>query len=158
MALARGRFIPDEDAEQIEVVEWLKTLRALYGNKRKILFAHIPNGGKRDIITAVRLKAMGVMAGFPDLGIFVPSQGYPGLFIEMKRLKGGQLSAKQRQWLQDLADAGYKAVVCEGATAAKKVIVEYLGLDPSLMFSLSSDQNNARNICVKRAFNRRRRS
>jgi hypothetical protein len=48
----------------------------------------IPNGGKRDVITAARLKAEGVVPGAPDLGFVLPF----GLaaFLEIKADNGRQ--------------------------------------------------------------------
>jgi len=73
----------------------------------------IPNGGWRDIRTAARLKAEGVTPGVPDL--FIPEWK---VFIEMKRAKGGNLSASQKDWIEHLNNIGYRAFVCAGAEDA----------------------------------------
>lgn len=52
--------------------------------------------------------------------------GYHALFIELKRQKGGTLSANQKQWLGKLLKAGNLAVWCNGFDEAKAVIVRYL--------------------------------
>lgn len=97
-----------EEREQIEFVAWLKK------NYPQDIFLHIPNGKKRNIIDAVRLKAMGVMKGIPDL--FFPAQF---LWIEMKKSKGGKLSCDQESVIRDLRGCGYEVAVCEGVEAAK---------------------------------------
>lgn len=54
---------------------------------------HVPNGGKRSKSEAARFRAMGVKAGVPDM--IAP---YNGLYIELKRQRGGTVSAAQKQW------------------------------------------------------------
>jgi hypothetical protein len=60
------------------------------------------------------LKAEGVSSGVPDL--FVPAWG---LWVEMKRTKGGAVSAEQKDWIKYLEEVGYCVKVCKGAEAAK---------------------------------------
>jgi hypothetical protein len=52
--------------------------------------------------------------------------GYHGLYIEMKRAKGGQLSPPQKEWIDRLRAEGYRVEVCAGADAAMEVITGYL--------------------------------
>ena len=87
---------------------------------------HIPNGGSRNKAEAAHLKAQGVKKGVPD--IFLPRAcgKWHGLFIEMKRVKGGRIEEDQLDWIKDLNDAGYMAVVCKGWEEAKNVILDYL--------------------------------
>ena len=113
-----------EDQEQEALFRWAAVTAFKYPDL-KMLYA-CPNGGLRNITTAVRLKATGVKAGVPDVCLPVPSGKYHGLYIEMKRVKGGQLSQFQRSWLQALSKQGYLAVVAHGANEAIKVITEYL--------------------------------
>ena len=86
----------------------------------------IPNGGDRNVIVARKLKAEGVRRGVPDLCLCLPRGGYHGLFIELKRQKGGQVSAEQKAWISALRGQGYRAEVCKGATEAWDVIREYV--------------------------------
>jgi hypothetical protein len=90
------------------------------------LMFHIPNGGKRDLMTAVKLKAEGVKAGVPDIHLPVARGEYHGLFIEMKKLRGGKTTEEQDYWLKALTDQGYKAIVCKGWEEASKAILNYL--------------------------------
>lgn len=92
---------------------------------------HVPNGGSRHPAEAARLKAQGVKAGVPDLCVPVAAGGYHGLFVEMKAVKGGRVSAKQAEWLRLLRRQGYAAWVCKGADAAIACIEGYLeGSEP----------------------------
>ncbi len=106
--------IPTEHEEQREVVRWF---RQTYKGVR--IFA-IPNGGQRSIAAAARLKVEGVSAGVPDL--FIPAWR---LWVEMKRVKNGVLSAEQRDWIKYLEEVGYCAKVCKGADDAKEQITAF---------------------------------
>lgn len=86
----------------------------------------MPNGGKRNIKTAADLKAEGVKAGVPDISLPYPTSRHHGLYIEMKREKGGRVSDKQKEWLEYLNSVGYLAVVCKGFEEAKDCILQYL--------------------------------
>ncbi len=61
------------------------------GDKRVIAY-HCPNGEARSKATGSRLKAMGVVAGVPDL-CFILTDGRPA-FLELKRI-GGKMSPAQ---------------------------------------------------------------
>ena len=107
-----------EAQEQQTVVE--------YCEYKKIPCFHIPNGGHRNIHTAAHLKKQGVKAGVPDLCIPLACRDYHGLYIEMKRTKGGTVSAHQQKWLDLLRANGYKAEVCHGAAEAIRTINQYI--------------------------------
>lgn len=103
-----------EHEEQRNFVRWF---RMSYPGVRIMA---IPNGGARNIATAARLKAEGVVAGVPDL--FIPAWG---LWVEMKRSKGGVASEKQKDWIEYLRDCGYSAIVCPGALTAIDTVKEF---------------------------------
>lgn len=115
---------PSEHDEQAALFEWAEWMRERYPALRR-LYA-IPNGGKRDIVTAARLKAEGVKAGVPDICLPMPSGGYSALYIELKRSKGGRASDEQREWIDALNRLGNLAVVCHGWLHAAEVIQGYL--------------------------------
>ena len=112
-----------EAEEQMAVVKWAE----LMSHKHPCLkwMYHTPNGGSRNVAEAVNLKRMGVKAGVPDLCLPYPSQGYHGLYIEMKTEKG-RPSACQRDYLSWLNQAKYKAVCCHSAEEAIEVIWGYI--------------------------------
>src|SRR5690606_17520809 len=89
----RGRkaevVCPSEQEEQFRVHFWLE--------KKGIVHHHSPNGGHRDIREAAKFKRLGTSAGFPDLELPYARKGYHGLYIELKRVKGGKLSDRQ-EW------------------------------------------------------------
>jgi len=84
------------------------------------------NGVKLSIGAAVKAKNAGMKRGYPDIFLPVARGGYHGLFIELKRTKGGVVSSYQKQWLNDLMAQGYFACVCEGVAAAKSILIKYL--------------------------------
>lgn len=86
----------------------------------------IPNGGKRDIRTAAMLKAEGVKPGVPDIFLPVPRGGKHGLYIELKRRKGGTLTKEQAAWINALMHQGYTCAVCHGWESARDEILRYL--------------------------------
>lgn len=116
--------IPLEEIEQEHVFLWASMEERAYP-ELAMLYA-IPNGGKRAIKTAVALKKQGVKRGVPDMCLPVSRGGYHGLYIELKRQKGGTVSDEQREWIAALNTQGYKAIVCHGAEEAIEQIRGYL--------------------------------
>ena len=110
-----------EHEEQVKVVSFCRNHPLL-----KNIFA-VPNGGKRSMVSAIRAQAEGLTSGIPDLFLALPSNGYHGMFIEMKKLKGGVISITQKEWLARLNAAGYKAIVCKGHEEAIREIIFYCG-------------------------------
>lgn len=121
-----GRPVATESREQTALFQWAAAREKQFPELRCIF--HCPNGGARDAITGARLKREGVKAGVPDIFLMVARGQYHGLAIEMKRLKGGNLTANQKTWLNRLNAQGYKAVACRGAAEAIVTIENYLKL------------------------------
>ena len=119
--------VPTEDAEQMALFRWAELQAGKYPELR--LLFHIPNGGSRGKAEAGRFRAMGVKAGVPDLFLPVPRGTIHGLFIELKRLKGGRVSKEQNEWLNALFNQGYAVHVCCGWEDAAHVIERYLTTD-----------------------------
>ena len=91
-APAKRPSCPPESEEQKALFDWWQ--RTPYA--RHFVMYHIPNGGRRDKITGARLKAEGVVAGVPDVFLASPRQGFHGLYIEMKRQRGGRFRIRRR--------------------------------------------------------------
>ena len=96
-------------------------------------------GVRLTIGTRVKAKRAGMDSAWPDLFLAVlggpfaraPEKvgyHYSGLFIELKRLKGGTVPPEQKVMHQALRDQGYRVEVCRGADAAIKCISEYLDI------------------------------
>lgn len=105
--------VPTEHEEQREFVAWF---RRQYEGVR--IFA-IPNGGSRSQREGGRLKLEGVSAGVPDL--YIPAWH---TWVEMKRQKGGILSAEQKDWRDYLQAIGDTWLVAKGCEEAKRQIIE----------------------------------
>lgn len=116
--------IPTEAQEQITLFQWAALMARKWPELR--LMHAIPNGGSRNPIEARHLKDQGVKAGIPDIFLPCPKDVFHGLYIEMKRKKGGRVSEAQREMIMSLKAMGYRVEVCEGWEEAKTVIVEYM--------------------------------
>lgn len=119
-------YNPSESEEQQQIFQW-----AAYAVGRwpelKYMY-HVPNGGARNKATAGRLKAEGVKPGVPDICLPVPHGKHHGLYVELKRRKGGRVSDEQKDWIAALHSFGYATAVCRGAQEAIEVIQRYLRL------------------------------
>ena len=113
-----------EGVEQATLFSWARMQAGKYPELR--LLFHIPNGGSRGKAEAARFKAEGVKAGVPDLFLPVARGSWHGLFIEMKRRKGGRASEDQKAWISALAKQGYLAQICCGWEEAADLLVFYL--------------------------------
>lgn len=102
-----------EHSHQAGFLQWF---RAKYPG---ILIFAIPNGGKRDIVTAKKLQMEGVASGVPDL--FVPAWS---LWIEMKK-PGGRLSEAQKDMIEYLEGIGHTVIVAYGARDASMKVLEF---------------------------------
>ena len=106
---------PSETEEQEGFVNWFRS------RFPGVLIYAIPNGGHRAMSTAKRLKADGVVSGIPDMHI--PAWR---LWVEMKRAKGGALSADQKAMIQHLEGIGHKVIVGRGAEDASAQVVAWI--------------------------------
>lgn len=94
----------EEGAEQIACVRWF---RATYPQYSGLL--HASAGG---VFASARQKAkmsdMGYVKGTPDFALLVVTRTRPGCFMEMKRTRGGKVSAEQHEIADALEDQGYE--------------------------------------------------
>lgn len=123
-ALHPDEIVPTEDEEQEALFRWAE-FQSVTKPWLRNMFA-IPNGGYRAIATAARMKRTGTKAGVPDIFLPVSNGREHGLFIEMKRQKGGKVTDLQRERMKMLTAEGYRCVVAYGFEAAKKAILEYM--------------------------------
>lgn len=134
-----------EDTEQIAVIQWAQYAVNRYPELKWL--HHIPNGGSRNRLEAVKLKQMGVRAGVSDLCLPYPKGMYCGLYIEMK-FGNNRQQETQKEFLRDMAEAGHFVATCYSAEEAVKVIEEYLQLalvefEPEEFRNKMSIPNNA---------------
>lgn len=86
----------------------------------------IPNGGKRSMSEALRLKVEGVVPGVSDLLLMFLDGSKRILFVEMKKVKGSSTSAEQKEFLATVEAAGHYGFVAKGFEHAKTQFLDYL--------------------------------
>lgn len=86
----------------------------------------VPNGGKRNPREAARLKAEGAKAGVSDLLLPLRRQGFGSFWIEMKA-PGNKPTALQKDWLDLMTMAGYRAEWHDNWIDAACALADYLG-------------------------------
>lgn len=119
--------ISTEAQEQKALITWSKYKRLDSGESLNDYLIAIPNGGSRNPIEAKNLKLQGVKAGIPDLFLTLPKNSFGGLWIELKRKKGGVISELQKESIERLRKVGYCVEVAKGFDEAKIIIEKYLG-------------------------------
>jgi hypothetical protein len=120
------RLFMSESQHQKAVIQWCAS-----NGKAGLIFA-IPNGTHiKSHQGRAKAKAEGLKKGVPDLFLPVANHDFHGLFIEMKKPKddkspAGKPTKEQLQWIEDLSNEGYMAVICVGVDAAIDTIKAYL--------------------------------
>lgn len=107
-----------EKSEKQEQAEFLRWFGEMFP-EHKIL--SIPNGRQCKPKVVIQLKNDGMSPGFPDLEI-----PFLSLYIEMKKAKGGRLSADQKMWIDYLRSIGKRAEVAKGAEEAKRIVLDQM--------------------------------
>ncbi|MGV8917811.1 MAG: VRR-NUC domain-containing protein [Pseudomonas sp.] len=99
------------------------------------LIYHVPNGGLRNKLVAIKLKGQGVKAGIPDLVLPMARGGYFGMYLEFKATppNDAPVSASQHARIRLLGEQGYLAIVCRGHFDAMEQIRAYLRLAPTVV-------------------------
>jgi hypothetical protein len=119
-------WLPKEEDEQIAVINWARARESRYPALR-LLHASM-NGILTDAAFGAKCKRLGRKAGVPDLFLPVLSYGHHGLWIELKRRKGGKISNDQEEWHKALRQEGFTVIVANGFEEAKQAICNYLGI------------------------------
>jgi hypothetical protein len=129
---------------QVELIKHLKLHEHLHP-ELELIYA-IPNGGKRDKVTAAKLKAEGAKSGIPDLflpvviwesvwiettssvslGSWIKRIKWPGLYIEIKADPKDKLSDAQKWWKPRLEAQGYCYYVARDLQVTLGYILAYL--------------------------------
>lgn len=118
MAANPRRFI--EAQIQAAIIKLLQ-LKAL----PSVIWYAVPNGEKRDKITAARLKRLGVAAGVPDIALVLPNG--KAAFIEVKQ-PGGRLSLEQVAFASRCFQQGIPHAVVTSVDEAERVLWDWLAL------------------------------
>lgn len=121
----RETVVPLEDDEAVAFADWLRAI--------DIPHTHVGNESgsstKSAKLRAIKMKRMGQTAGVWDFEIFIPVKNIDGeidayqeVRIELKRIKGGTVSAAQKKWGEVYELAGIPCKICKGAAEA----IEYV--------------------------------
>ena len=117
-----------ESDETAMVIEWFR----LQYPKTRIIGslngAWIAGAGNRKFALISKYKKEGLTPGVSDLFVAHVNSTGAGLWLEMKdrgKTKSS-LSQVQREWMQDMIDAGYHATWAAGADEAMKIISAYM--------------------------------
>lgn len=128
-------FVPTEYEECKIFVQWLRL--------NNIPHSHCANesqsGSRNAMIRGAKLKAIGQSRGVFDYDIYVPIKGITGAIdcyelikIEMKRRKGGTVSAEQKSWMKIYEKAGIQCKICKGADEAIDFVQKIYNFNNSL--------------------------
>ena len=122
------------DREGLEQAALMTELRMRMPDVADLIY-HVPNGGHRHVLVAMKLKEQGVVAGIPDLVMTMARGGYFGLYIEFKATppNDAPISPSQHERIRKLNDQGYLAVVCRGHFDAMEQIRAYLRMPPTVV-------------------------
>lgn len=96
------------------------------------LLYHVPNGELRDPVTANKLKAMGVVAGIPDIVFHFRAKSY---FFEFKKPETGKASKSQKK-VHEALDKQRFIVWLVDNIEAFKYLVEAIISDTRSQFTL----------------------
>lgn len=135
LAWPRSLLVPKEEDEAKYLTEWAH-YRVWNGLRLSRILIAIPNGAylgadaKTRAITMGKLKERGVRPGVFDYLLPVPCWRLklPGLWVELKRTKGGVVSDEQKEFEADMIALGWKTQVCKGWVQASECIDRYLDL------------------------------
>lgn len=125
--------VPTEWEEQCAVISWAELMVSTGQEPLLRFLVGSASGARLTMGNLMKLKRAGVIKkAWPDLFLAVAVETYHrdlfhGLFIELKRRKGGTVSPEQAIMIGDLQSLGYKAIVCKGADHAITEIKRYLG-------------------------------
>ena len=117
------RLVASEEEEQMALIARVRLHEHTYP-ALKMLF-HCPNGGKRHIVEAKKFKALGVLAGIPDLILLHPARNYHGWLGEIKALDGTP-TTEQKRIIIELKRRGYCAEIYYGQDAAWESLLWYV--------------------------------
>ena len=111
--------------DRIEIGKW-NDLKVIRSKDFGIYLGEEDSSTAETVLLPRKQVPEGVKAGVPDLCLPVARGQYHGLYMELKRQRGGRTSDHQSEWLDALSAQGYKAALCYGWEQAAGTIIEYL--------------------------------
>lgn len=132
-----GANAPTEEQECSWLFQWAQMTPWMDTKVAAVLF-HVPNGAyhgrdrEAGAVVAMKLRAQGMQAGVFDYIVPVPKMIYrqvtPGLWLEMKRTKGGTVSKDQKIFMERMCDLGWRCEIAKGWIQAANLIADHLEL------------------------------
>lgn len=113
------KYLTKEDKFQHRVIAFLQY------QYPGLLYAHVPNEGKRTVFERYKFKYLGGKAGIPDLLIFKTNKNYSGLAIELK-IGYNKPTMHQKEWLKNLSKNGWYAAYFNDFDKCIDTIKKYL--------------------------------
>lgn len=125
-----GAWEGSEDDFQKEAIKRVRSIAKEAGVDPRAVM-HVPNGGHRHPRVAAKMKAMGQVAGYPDIMVFggfdtMFSDGI-GLALELKVWPNKPTDA-QLAIHKILGDAGWSVNVCYSMVEVEEVSKYYFGV------------------------------
>lgn len=117
---------PLEFQDQENIFKWADMMKHKYP-ELELLNGSL-NGVRLTIGQATKAKRSGMKKGFPDMNLPVPRGFFHGLYIELKREKGGVVSKEQKWWRKKLKEQKYLSVICKGYDESIRLIQDYLDI------------------------------
>lgn len=108
-----------ESKIQQEIYQWFQNTYCLKHHSPRGMILSIPNGGTRNKMEAITLKATGLLPGASDLIVITPNGKI--LFIELKTEKGVQ-SDVQKDFESRVSALGYEYHVVKSLEQFKSII------------------------------------
>ena len=125
--MAKKNNSPLEVWEQEQTFLWINSHK-IHEPRLHLAYGTL-NGVRLSVGLRLKMKRQGNRAGVPDIVLPAKShcEKYPGLYIELKRTKGGVVSKDQKEYMGLLKEEGYMVVVCKGHREAIDMIISYFG-------------------------------
>ncbi len=122
------RLKHDEANLQADIITWFNLQ---YPYLEGLLVGYVA-GLNLDVKTRVRMKRMGLRAGFPDMMLLVPRLGYShALFIELKSEKG-RVAKIQSDYHEKLRLLNYTVIICRSFIESANFITKYIESVPDI--------------------------
>jgi hypothetical protein len=118
---SNSTFATEKDL-QMACVAWLKVAYPKVYTITSSLQGNINSVGM-----SMEANNLGYIKGCPDLFLPLPNNKFHGLFIELKNgTKGTNVSDNQKEWIKDMNELGYYAVVIRSISDFKELIDNYI--------------------------------
>lgn len=107
-----------ESKLQQEIFQWFQNTYCLKHHNPRLCIFSVPNGGTRNKLEAITLKATGLLPGVSDLIILQPNG--KTIFVEVKTEKGIQ-SEKQKDFETTVTNLGFEYYLVRSLDEFKQI-------------------------------------